>query len=342
LAYGDEDDDDDDDGMDDDGGDADDAGVSTAQSSSRPRRRAATQEERLQRSRERNRVHARKSRLRKKFFVDSLKASLDALEAENRALRGFVKATFGKDFEDLSQADAAKLAPVAPAASSSSAAPASATAPAAATGLIARGGSKATRVLELDDFELMKNIDLTQQNFVVSDPNMPDNPIVFASKGFYDLTGYSPAEVINKNCRFLQGPLTDPKSVAVIREAIRRGEDASVCLINYRKDQTPFWNKFMVAPLRDIRGRIVNYVGVQCEIPEHQAKQLLRACAAQRERDTHTSIAANTAATAVAASASAKPITASAAAAAMRASAQAPQTREMPALLPDDLAMPLQ
>lgn len=43
-----------------------------------------------------------------------------------------------------------------------------------------------------------------RHTFVVSDPNLPDTPICFASEGFYEMTGYSPEEVLGKNCRFLQ------------------------------------------------------------------------------------------------------------------------------------------
>ena len=110
----------------------------------------------------------------------------------------------------------------------------------------------------------------------MSDPNLPDNPIVFASRGFYDLTGYSPAEVIGKNCRFLQGPETDPEAISVIRGGIMQGKDVGVTLVNYKRDGSKFWNQFFVAPLTGIDGRIVNFVGVQCEVPESVAQATLR------------------------------------------------------------------
>ena len=58
-------------------------------------------------------------------------------------------------------------------------------------------------------------------NFVLSDPRQPDNPIVYVSEGFYQLTGYSAEEVLGTNCRFLQGPETDRQAVMEIRDAIR-------------------------------------------------------------------------------------------------------------------------
>ena len=72
--------------------------------------------------------------------------------------------------------------------------------------------------------------------------------------------------MLGRNCRFLQGPETDPCAVAKIRKAIEDGFDTSVCLLNYKIDGSTFWNHFFVAPLRDCDGNVVNYVGVQCEV----------------------------------------------------------------------------
>ena len=196
--------------------------------------------------------------------MDSLKSNLSQLEEENAKMREFLKAHTGKTFEELSAAEGVVVNPKSSAAASDAQ-------------LLAGPSRAATRQLEDPDYKLVQALTVSQQNFVVSDPNLPDNPIVFASSGFYGLTGYSPAEVVGRNCRFLQGPGTDPSSIAVIRRGIKEGRDVAVCLINYRKDGTPFWNQFFVAPLRGVDGRIVNFVGVQCEVSEKIAQQSLTA-----------------------------------------------------------------
>lgn len=89
------------------------------------------------------------------------------------------------------------------------------------------------------------------------------------------MTGYTPQQVLGRNCRFLQGPGTDPAAVDVVRRAIENGTDATVCLLNYRADGTPFWNQFFVAALRDEHNEIVNYVGVQCPVEPVNAQELL-------------------------------------------------------------------
>lgn len=127
-------------------------------------------------------------------------------------------------------------------------------------------GKNKTTALVRSDFQLIDSLSSGQQNFVLSDPRLPDNPIVFATPGFYRLTGYTPEQVLGRNCRFLQGSGTDPKSVDIIRKAIQSGSDCTVCILNYKADGTPFWNQFFVAALRDSDNCIVNYVGVQTEI----------------------------------------------------------------------------
>jgi len=120
---------------------------------------------------------------------------------------------------------------------------------------------KETSLLQTD-FSLITSLTSGQQNFVLSDPRLPDNPIVFASQGFYDLTGYTRDQVLGRNCRFLQGAGTDRKAIDVIRTAVANGTDATVCLLNYKADGTPFWNQLFVAALRDADNCIVNYVSV--------------------------------------------------------------------------------
>ena len=47
--------------------------------------------------------------------------------------------------------------------------------------------------------ELKDALSTLQQTFVVSDATKPDCPIVYASSGFFEMTGYSSKEVIGRN-----------------------------------------------------------------------------------------------------------------------------------------------
>lgn len=216
-------------------------------------------------SRERNREHAKRSRIRKKFLLESLQQSVSLLKDENEKLKGAIRTHLGDKEADALLSKHA----LADAASTGG-------------GLIATSAGDANKVLDDPDFSFIKALQTAQQNFVVTDPSLPDNPIVYATQGFLNLTGYTLDQVLGRNCRFLQGPETDPKAVEKIRNAIEEGSDMSVCLLNYRVDGTTFWNQFFIAALRDAGGNITNYVGVQCKVSDQYAASV---CKKQEEAD---------------------------------------------------------
>lgn len=108
-----------------------------------------------------------------------------------------------------------------------------------------------------------------QQTFVVSDATKPDYPILYASAGFFKMTGYTSKEVVGRNCRFLQGSDTDPEDVAKIREALQAGNSYCGRLLNYKKDGTPFWNLLTIAPIKDESGKVLKFIGMQVEVSKH-------------------------------------------------------------------------
>lgn len=110
--------------------------------------------------------------------------------------------------------------------------------------------------------------DSADDGITISDALRPDNPIIYANRGFERLTGYSIDDIQGKNCRFLQGPHSDPDTVTVIAKAIEKGQQCTVELLNYRKNGTPFWNRLSITPIRDHTGQITNYVGIQSDITE--------------------------------------------------------------------------
>lgn len=97
-----------------------------------------------------------------------------------------------------------------------------------------------------------------------------DNPIVFANDNFFVQTGYSPEEVIGKNCRFLQGPGTDPETVKQMSRCIAAGEEFSGRVLNYHKNGTVLVNSLVMSPLRGATGTVTHYIGIQ-RLAESQA-----------------------------------------------------------------------
>jgi PAS domain S-box-containing protein len=101
---------------------------------------------------------------------------------------------------------------------------------------------------------------------LITDPTQPDNPIIYASPGFERLTGYPRDEVVGRNCRFLQGPGTDPQVVAEVRQAVSEARPCDAELVNYRKDGTAFWNALAISPVQDEAGRLTHFIGVQSDV----------------------------------------------------------------------------
>lgn len=101
---------------------------------------------------------------------------------------------------------------------------------------------------------------------VISNPRLPDNPIVASNQAFSDLTGYQPDFIIGRNCRFLAGTATEPWLTEEIRRGVRERKAVLVEILNYKKDGTPFQNAVLVAPLFAENGELEYFLGSQVEI----------------------------------------------------------------------------
>ena len=110
----------------------------------------------------------------------------------------------------------------------------------------------------------------SSNGIVITDPNLPDNPIVYANPAFEETTGYPVEEAIGRNCRFLQGEDREQPALRELREAVREGHGCRVVLRNYRKDGTLFFNELYVSPVHDEEGRLTNFVGVQNDVTERR------------------------------------------------------------------------
>jgi len=117
-------------------------------------------------------------------------------------------------------------------------------------------------------------LDVADDGIVISDASSPEAPIVYVSPSFERLVGYSAAEIVGTNCRFIQGPGTDRDTVRQIAIALQSGQVFQGEILNYRKDGTPFWNLLRIAPIRDAAGKVTHYVGTQSDVTElHLARE---------------------------------------------------------------------
>jgi PAS domain S-box-containing protein len=117
-------------------------------------------------------------------------------------------------------------------------------------------------------------LDATRNGIVITDPTLPDNPVVDVNPAFTALTGYARSEVLGRNCRFLQGPDTDPDVVVRLRTEQEANSDSFETLLNYRKDGSPFWNDLSIAAVRDASDVVTHFIGVISDATERKQHEL--------------------------------------------------------------------
>lgn len=115
----------------------------------------------------------------------------------------------------------------------------------------------------------------------------PERPLIYVNDAFEELTGYSKSEALGRNCRFLQGPGTDPMVVAEMRAGLDAAVPVSVELLNYRKDGVPFWNKVDIAPIADESGTVTHFVGFQTDITRRKEAEFTAKAHAADVREEH-------------------------------------------------------
>ncbi|MFC6726503.1 PAS domain-containing protein, partial [Halobium palmae] len=112
-----------------------------------------------------------------------------------------------------------------------------------------------------------------------------NRPLIYVNDNFEALTGYPEAEVLGRNCRFLQGPETDDAAVEEMRAALNEGREVEVEVLNYRRDGTTFWNEVTIAPVHDDGGALTHFVGFQSDITKRKEAEM--ALAAEHEHLEH-------------------------------------------------------
>ncbi|MBB2903175.1 PAS domain S-box-containing protein [Kineococcus radiotolerans] len=106
----------------------------------------------------------------------------------------------------------------------------------------------------------------TGLSFTVVDARADDLPLAWVNPAFTATTGYTFDDSVGRNCRFLQGPGTDPAAVQALRDAIAAGEDLTLTLLNYRKDGSAFWNQLSMNPIHGPDGELTHFVGIQTDV----------------------------------------------------------------------------
>lgn len=142
----------------------------------------------------------------------------------------------------------------------------------------------------------------TRMAMIITNPRLPDNPIVYANAAFLRLTGYAREDILGRNCRFLQGKETARHAVEALREAVDARRDIAIDILNYRKDGSQFWNGLYLSPVTNAEGEVQFFFASQLDVTDRVEAQLyvnsqrawLEREVSRRTQDLQTALAAKT------------------------------------------------
>lgn len=116
-------------------------------------------------------------------------------------------------------------------------------------------------------------VNATREGIVICDGGREGYPVVYANRGFEEITGYSREEVLGRNMNFLQGPGTDRNIVRRLRNCLGEGSGFQGDVLNYRKNGEPFWSLLSISPVRDESGDFRGYIAVISDVTEFKKSE---------------------------------------------------------------------
>lgn len=123
---------------------------------------------------------------------------------------------------------------------------------------------------QAERLQLLERAIAASKNGVTITDVRNNNQLVYVNPGFEQMTGYSAAEVMGENCRFLQGPEPNQPELDRLRAAIKEGKDCTVVLRNYRKDGSLFWNELQLSPVYNGQNQLTHFIGIQTDISDRK------------------------------------------------------------------------
>lgn len=134
-----------------------------------------------------------------------------------------------------------------------------------------------------------RSIEASGNGIMITSHLEPGQPIVYVNPAFEKITGYSAAEAVGRNPRFLHANHGDQSELDAIRLAIKEERPCRAVLRNSRSDGSLFWNELYISPVRNPQGVVTHYVGVQNDIT--QSRMYQEELARQQRFDTLTGLA---------------------------------------------------
>ncbi|MGP9833542.1 PAS domain S-box protein [Marinobacter sp. NSM] len=124
-----------------------------------------------------------------------------------------------------------------------------------------------------DEFKMLSMVANETDNAVII--TKPDRTIAYVNRGFTQLTGYTLDEVVGKSPGdLLQGPHTDPATVDEIRTKLRDNQPFYNEILNYDRNNQPYWVSLAINPVFDDQGQLTHYISIQANVTDTKEKSL--------------------------------------------------------------------
>jgi PAS domain S-box-containing protein len=136
-----------------------------------------------------------------------------------------------------------------------------------------------------DNLRLSTAVEQAAQGIVITDR---DGTIKYVNQAFTTLTGYTATEAIGQNTRFLKSGLQDAGYYADLWRTVLSGRIWHGNLINRRKDNTVYTERMTIAPVRDRKGKMVEFIALKEDVSQQIAieeRQALLATIVQNSSD---------------------------------------------------------
>ncbi len=124
----------------------------------------------------------------------------------------------------------------------------------------------------------------TRMPMMVTDPTLPGNPITFANPAFITLSGYSFEELLGQDPHFMNGVGTDPDAIERYTRAMDERRDATLEILQYRKDGSAFRAMLFASPVEDGQGTVTSHFLSYLDVTQRwEAEESLRILTSELE-----------------------------------------------------------
>ncbi|HUB87853.1 MAG TPA: PAS domain S-box protein [Verrucomicrobiae bacterium] len=125
----------------------------------------------------------------------------------------------------------------------------------------------ALRKREMDLRKLSRAVEQSPASIVITDKA---GNIEYVNPKFCNVTGYSMAEVVGKNPRFLKSGETLPEEYKHLWQTITAGKEWHGEFHNKKKNGELFWESASISPILDEAGKITHFLAVKEDITEQK------------------------------------------------------------------------